>query len=377
MPDAAREVNPPPRATKHTSNHSTPTPMAMLMSWPYRAVLIVVTLLALQSVFGLSKWTVILSALFLCYLPSYLDGSEFRVTPADGSKFSLKFALAPIWRKIFSWFPASLIVSDGVDLREGQYVFAVHPHGIMSLSHFLVMTDAVGFMSNIHPQPRRDLGASVIFRIPLIRELCLYLGTCDAGSRTACRILSSGYSMQLFPGGIAEQVCTNDTNPTIVARGRTGFVRLALSYDVPIVPVFAFGEDKCYSTWSFLQSFRRSLAKNLRIGCPLFFGSLVSLGLLPKRRPLTLVIGHPIWPEGQDLNSWKQRMEQARSEAEQRAERDGSTHAPIKLQPRDVSQDEVERMLERYVKGMEGLFEQHKNSQPGYENSTLRVLSAR
>jgi hypothetical protein len=36
-------------------------------------------------------------------------------------------------------------------------------------SHFLIFTDCVQFMSKIAPLPRRDLGASVIFSIPVSR----------------------------------------------------------------------------------------------------------------------------------------------------------------------------------------------------------------
>jgi hypothetical protein len=57
-----------------------------------------------------------------------------------------------------------------------------------------VFTDAVGFMSKVAPLPRRDLGASVIFRIPGLRELCLWLGVVDAGAATAHKVLSQASS---------------------------------------------------------------------------------------------------------------------------------------------------------------------------------------
>jgi hypothetical protein len=74
---------------------------------------------------------------------------------------------------------------------------------------------------------------SVIFHIPFFRDFCLWLGVVDAGASTAHRVLANGYSMQLFPGGIQEQLATDSNKPKIVAKGRMGFIKLALSYDVP------------------------------------------------------------------------------------------------------------------------------------------------
>ncbi len=140
------------------------------------------------------------------YLPSYLDGAHLKVSEAEGSRFWPAFAHWAGWKRIFLYFPASMVVENSYDFtpsaggKGGQFVFAVHPHGMLSIDHFLFMSDCVGFLSQIAPLPRRDLGASVIFLIPGLRELCLWLGVVDAGAKTAGKILGEGYSMQLYPG---------------------------------------------------------------------------------------------------------------------------------------------------------------------------------
>ncbi len=41
----------------------------------------------------------------------------------------------------------------------------------VSANHFLTMTDACGMLSNIYGGPRVDLSASILFYIPLVREV--------------------------------------------------------------------------------------------------------------------------------------------------------------------------------------------------------------
>lgn len=178
----------------------------------------------------------LLVACFIAYLPSWFDGSQYRVTPEEGSRYWPWFAELKLWRTIFQYFPTTITTEyDFTKAAKagGQFVFAVHPHGVLSIDHFCFFTDAVGFVTRIFPVPRRDLGASVLFCLPFFRDFCLWLGLVDAGSSTAHKILSNGYSMQLFPGGIQEQLATDSTQPKIVAKGRMGFIKLALSYDVP------------------------------------------------------------------------------------------------------------------------------------------------
>jgi len=301
---------------------------------------------------------------------------------------------------------------------------------MLSIDHFLLFTDCVRFMSKIAPLPRRDLGASVIFSVPLLRELCLWLGVVDAGAKTAHKVLSSGYSMQLFPGGIQEQLATDSNVPRVVARQRTGFVKLALAYNTPIVPVYVFGEDKLYTSVSFLLRARQALVRSLRIGWPLFYGRLDCFGLLPHTRPLVAVVGEPLWPQGVSRRTQERDFllhAQAKAEARRLRESTPSktdevvaaiedalvgtgpsqkpkpaaapagpepTHSPSALLadgsappplfskdgrrlPREVSVEETNELLDRYVAALEALFEKHKASQPGYENAKLEVLSAR
>lgn len=58
------------------------------------------------------------------------------------------------------------------------------------------------------PQLRswRVLAASILFKIPLWREMCLWTHCVDAGKTTAQYVIEKGHSLFVVPGGEREQV---------------------------------------------------------------------------------------------------------------------------------------------------------------------------
>lgn len=48
------------------------------------------------------------------------------------------------------------------------------------------------------------LGATAVFKIPLAREICLWMRGVDASRSTANKVLKDGKSILVYPGGVAE-----------------------------------------------------------------------------------------------------------------------------------------------------------------------------
>ena len=74
------------------------------------------------------------------------------------------------------------------------------------------------------------------------------MGAADAGRATASRVLDEGISVVVYSGGSREIFDTdpNSTETKIYLTKRRGFVRLAMRHGADLVPVFVFGEKRCY-----------------------------------------------------------------------------------------------------------------------------------
>jgi hypothetical protein len=71
----------------------------------------------------------------------------------------------------------------------------------------------------------------------LSQQILLWLGCVDASSKTAHHNLRKGRSILIFVGGEKEQLLTTPGEHAIYLSGRKGFVKLALEYGTPLVPM--------------------------------------------------------------------------------------------------------------------------------------------
>mmetsp|Transcript_15648 Transcript_15648/g.20393 ORF Transcript_15648/g.20393 Transcript_15648/m.20393 type:complete len:347 (-) Transcript_15648:11-1051(-) len=196
------------------------------------------------------------------------------------------------------------------DKKEGvQFIFAVFPHG--SNSDFRILMD--GMLHDEMPNTfhrLRSLAASVLFRIPAIREISLWSNCVDASRSVAERLLKRGRSLMILPGGQAEQMRTIFGRERIYLNRRKGFIRLAINHNVPIIPVYVFGCSDYYKTSNFALNFRLSLLKNTGIAIPLAFGWGGHL-LCPRPVDTTVVLGAPLRFKFEDGLSEVERVDAA------------------------------------------------------------------
>jgi 1-acyl-sn-glycerol-3-phosphate acyltransferase len=98
----------------------------------------------------------------------------------------------------------------------------------------------------------------------------------------------------VYPGGSREIFETNpdSTNTTAVLRGRKGFVRLAAASGADLVPVFVFGEKRCYRRLNVHATLRDWLLRRLKIPLILFWGRFGTW--YPFKAKQTVVFGAPI-----------------------------------------------------------------------------------
>ncbi len=120
--------------------------------------------------------------------------------------------------------------------------------------------------------------------LPGLRQLLVGLG-CVRASREVCeRVLERGEKVLAFPGGNVEAFRKWSRRDKIDFAGHKGFVRLALKYGVPIIPVVSAGG---HETFVVLHE-GRALARALRLPqfirsdmCPVFLGLPWGIGVGP------------------------------------------------------------------------------------------------
>ena len=184
--------------------------------------------------------------------------------------------------------------------KTGQSIFAVFPHGVNSDFRYLMdgmMYDH--FADTFNKSPIRTLAASVLFKIPGVRQACLATSCVDASRKTAEHNLKKGRSLLILPGGEDEQIATIYGKERVFLRKRMGFIKLAIRFGVPVTPAYVFGSSDCYYTSSLFLGLRKTVMKALRICLPIYWGQLGCIAYpnplgFPLRVPQNIVFGDPI-----------------------------------------------------------------------------------
>ncbi len=175
------------------------------------------------------------------------------------------------------------------------YVFGAHPHGIHCYAIAELANphnDFAKLFPNVSGLKLTGLTATVIFKIPVVRELFLYMGYVDASRSVASKALAAGQSIYVCVGGEEESLLTTRGKDIYVLKKRKGFIRLALSHGASLVPVLGIGTNDAYTTYSVFSKTRMWLQKTFGIALPIFHGRWLTP--LPHPVPIKVVVGEPI-----------------------------------------------------------------------------------
>eukprot|EP00823_Brevimastigomonas_motovehiculus_P009485 TRINITY_DN9158_c0_g1_i1.p1 TRINITY_DN9158_c0_g1~~TRINITY_DN9158_c0_g1_i1.p1 ORF type:complete len:336 (-),score=43.47 TRINITY_DN9158_c0_g1_i1:30-1037(-) len=223
----------------------------------------------------------------LLYLPQYLSLAEL-----NGGRPSPWVRQWRLWNWAQKYFQLQLIKTVDLDPRR-QYLFGLHPHGILTFGGVINMATDVSKWNEKFPGIERfGLVASCCFYIPLYRELLLGGGIVDASKFNADKMIKMGKSLFLVPGGATESLYSVPDEDRLVLRKRLGFVKLALRNGTPLVPCFSFGETDAYS-----QLFTSSRwITYLKTKFQSIFGIALPLitNIIPRKVNITTVVGAPI-----------------------------------------------------------------------------------
>ncbi|KAK9302948.1 hypothetical protein QLX08_005215 [Tetragonisca angustula] len=208
-----------------------------------------------------------------------------------------------------NYFPVKLVKTTDLDPNK-SYLLCNFPHGIMCCGVYSAFgTDAAGFRELF---PGLDINVIILeqfFKAPFFRDYCRIGSVASSNPESVNYSLSTkpaapytGRATVLVVGGVAEVMESKPDTYRILVKRRKGFVKLSLKNGVPIVPVCSFGETNVYDQVTFPEgSFMKKAITFIRklVGIPPLF--LIgrgffqySFGILPRRTPITVVVGSPM-----------------------------------------------------------------------------------
>ncbi|GFY64037.1 2-acylglycerol O-acyltransferase 1 [Trichonephila inaurata madagascariensis] len=219
-----------------------------------------------------------------------------------------------------------------------NYIFGYHPHGIMCYGAFSCFGTEGRNFSEVFPDiTPRLLTLEGQFWFPLHREHVMSSGACAATRESIEWLLTKegkGNALILVIGGAAEALDAHPGDVNLVLNRRRGFVRLALKHGASLVPVFAFGENDIYLQMdnpqgSLLRQIQEKIKSFMGFSTPLIRGRGMfqyNYGLLPYRKPITVIIGKPI---------------------------------DVEKIP-EPTDDDIKNLHQKYIDSLTALFEEHK-----------------
>ncbi|KAG8891818.1 diacylglycerol O-acyltransferase 1 [Tulasnella sp. 403] len=179
------------------------------------------------------------------------------------------------------------------------------PHPTLYRGAFATFaTESTGFSQHFPGIRPHLLTLASNFRIPIYRDILLYLGVCSVSKKSCINILSAGAgaAITIVIGGATESLNARPGTADLTLKRRLGFIKVAIQQGASLVPVFSFGENDIYDQLSnekgtTVYKIQKNFQKIFGFTLPLFHGRgllTYNVGLLPFRHPIVSVIGKPI-----------------------------------------------------------------------------------
>lgn len=148
-----------------------------------------------------------------------------------------------------------------------------------------------------HPRPARFLYDRFVESLPWIPEFYRRAGGVVASHANAERLLDKGELVGLFPEGVSG-LSKLYAERYVLQPFSSGFVRLALRYRAPVVPVAVVGAEEIYPLVGRVRAIGKLLGIPYLPVTP-FFPLLGPLGMIPLPTKWTIRFGRPVMLAGE------------------------------------------------------------------------------
>jgi len=279
------------------------------------------------------------TAALVCITALYAVGPHRKSSVGD----KINVRKWSLWRSWVRFFAFEIVADSEIEYSKQvlveKAIVGVSPHGIFPFGlAFATLSD----LSSLAFGRMRPVVASATQLIPFVRDVLKWVRAVDASRPAVESALSSGSRIGLAPGGIAEMFegypkpNSHPNEEYIIIR--KGIFRLAMKYNVPMIPVYCFGSTKLLKRVQFPQIIER-ISLLIRTSLVLFFGQY---GLpIPYRQRLLYVMGNSILPPSSS--------------------------------PSTNQNQQLDDFVTKYCNELTRCFDRHKESY-GWEEKVLRIL---
>lgn len=191
------------------------------------------------------------------------------------------------------------------NIPKEQALYICSPHGLLAYSWFFHFSYCLSDWPSRSPRPL--LAAhSILFRIPFAREIFAANRCIEASEEEIQKALEAGHSVAIVIGGVEEMSLSGEEKTKLILKKRKGYIRLAKQANIPIVPLYAQGENELFQKepfyiWKLVSDFLYRFTK-LQYPLP----SLKSLKQIakilkaPLEEPIQTFVLNPIETQNKD-----------------------------------------------------------------------------
>lgn len=228
---------------------------------------------------------------------SYVTSFSWPDTPIWFITWPLIF-LIEVFNRIFDRGVQRLPPSEGK-----KYLFAIHPHGIISMGAFCAIgTEGANWSALFPGVLTHVLTLASNFYFPFYRQYLLALGLASVSKTSCMNLLNNNQNICIVVGGAKESLLAQPHKFDLVLNCRKGFIKVALATGATLVPVISFGENDVYEQVDFKEGslghkVLEWMTHNLGFAIPLFHARGISSkakGFIAYNRPINVVVGRPI-----------------------------------------------------------------------------------
>lgn len=154
----------------------------------------------------------------------------------------------------------------------------------------------------------RALGDSFHWKVPFWRDIMDRGGAVEGTRENCSRLMQAGEHILVFPGGGREVAKRKGEQYKLTWKTRTGFARMAIKYQYPIIPIASVGADDAYDVVYDAYDFQNSMLGKLLMksktvtsklrGGDIFMPLSKGVGITPIPKPerFYFSFGEPIDP---------------------------------------------------------------------------------